>query len=342
MNTIDLRSDTVTQQPQSMREAMYHAIVGDDVYEEDPTIIELEELAAKMMGKEAAAFVCSGTMGNQLAIMSHTQRGDQILLGENSHVMVHEVGAPAILSSVTMRTIFNENDMIYPEDISKYTTDDDIHVPKTSLLCLENALANGTVVSLENMKSCYHTAKELGLNIHLDGARIFNAAEYLGCEVSEIASYADSVMFCLSKGLCAPVGSMLVGTHEFIKKAKKNRKLLGGGMRQAGFLAACGLIAINEMPKRLKEDHENAQYLASELQTINGFELNKDNVHINMLFFKVDIPNFDYKNFQEYLLSNNIKIGAYSVTEGYRFVTHYGIGKEDIDIAIKTIKDYFK
>ena len=342
MNWIDLRSDTVTQQPQSMREAMYHAVVGDDVYEEDPTIIELEQLAAKIMGKEAAVFVCSGTMGNQLAVMSHTQRGDQILLGENAHIIGHEVGAPAVLAAVTMRTIHNENDWIYPKDILKYTTEDDIHVPTTSLLCLENALANGTVVTLDNMKDCYDTAKQLNLNVHLDGARIFNVAEHLGCDVSEIAKYTDSVMFCLSKGLCAPVGSMLVGTHEFIKKAKKNRKLIGGGMRQAGFLAACGLIAINDMPKRLKEDHENAQYLASELAKFDGIIVKKENVHINMVFFKIDLPDFDFKAFEEHLRNNNVKTGGYSVADGYRFVTHYGIEKTEIDTVIAIIKDYLK
>ena len=339
MRLIDLRSDTVTLQPQSMRDAMYVAEVGDDVYEDDPTVRQLESLAASVLGKEAAAFVCSGTMGNQLAIMSQTNRGDQIILGANAHIVAHEVGAAAVLSGVNFKTVANSSDWIYPDDIVKNTTADDIHMPRTSLLCLENALANGSVVSLYNMKKCYQTAKQLGLNIHLDGARIFNAAQYLGCDVKEIAQYADSVMFCLSKGLCAPVGSILAGNMNFIKKVKRNRKMIGGGLRQAGYLAACGIIAINDMTKRLDEDHQNAQYLALELSKLENIEIALERVQINMVFFDIVKPDFDHSAFDSYLLENGIKSGGYT-SDGYRFVTHYGITKEDIDTVITVMKNF--
>ena len=340
MKWIDLRSDTVTQQPNSMRGAMYDAVVGDDVYEDDPTVAELETLAAEVMGKEAAAFVCSGTMGNQLAIMSHTNRGDQIILGANSHIVIHEVGAAAILSAVNYKAVNNDNDWVYPHDILNSVTPDDIHEPKTGLVCLENALANGTVVSLYNMKKCYQMANELNLPVHLDGARIFNAAEYLGCDVKDIAKHADSVMFCLSKGLCAPMGSMLVGTKEFIKSVKRNRKLLGGGLRQAGFMAACGIISIKEMGKRLHEDHKNARILAKNLSKFENFRVNIDSVQINMIFFDIDIPDFDHLHFKEYLLKNKVKTSGYSNKEGYRFVTHYGIDADDITFVLQTIHNY--
>ena len=339
MRWIDLRSDTVTLQPQSMRDAMYNAEVGDDVYEDDPTMRELEVLAANIVGKEAAAFVCSGTMGNQLAIMSQTNRGDQIIVGSNAHIVVHEVGAAAVLSGVNLKTVSNRNDWIYPDDIIKQNTPDDIHMPRTSLLCLENALANGTVVSLYNMKKCYQTAKQLGLNIHLDGARIFNAAQYLGCDVKEIAQYTDSVMFCLSKGLCAPVGSILAGNRNFIKTVKRNRKMIGGGLRQSGYLGACGIIALNDMTKRLEEDHQNAQFLATELSQLESIEVNLESVQINMVFFDIKKPNFDHDAFNQYLLDNGIKSGGYS-SDGYRFVTHYGITRQDIETTINVIKNY--
>ena len=205
---------------------------------------------------------------------------------------------------------------------------------------MENALSNGKVMPLSLMKENYTIAKEHHINVHLDGARLFNAAAYLKCDPKEITQYTDSVMFCLSKGLCAPVGSMIAGSREFIERARKNRKLLGGGMRQAGILAAAGLIALNEMTLRLEEDHQNALYLANELQKTGLFSVKLEDIHINMVFFDVVNPNFDFKAFEEYLLKHNVKINPNY--NGYRFVTHYWITREDIDTLITLIKNYAK
>ncbi|MCL2285647.1 MAG: threonine aldolase family protein, partial [Firmicutes bacterium] len=223
MKPIDLRSDTVTHPTEEMRHAMATAIVGDDVYEDDPTVIELEKLSAEMTGYEAALFTPSGTMANQLAIMAHTKRGDEIILGQNSHIVAHEVGGAAILSNVSYRIVNNPCDTISGQDIHAMVRGDDIHYPDTGLVCLENALSNGMVVSVEKMREVYVAAKEYNLPIHLDGARLFNAAVHLGVDVKEITQHCDSTMFCLSKGLCAPVGSMLCGSRAFINKARKYR-----------------------------------------------------------------------------------------------------------------------
>lgn len=239
---IDLRSDTVTQPTQQMREAMYHAQVGDDVYGDDPTMKELEEKAARMLGKEAALFVASGTMGNAIAVMSHTQRGNEIILSDTAHIVAHEVGGAAILSQAFIRTLHFENGIFDAEQIRAAIRDrENIHYPRTGLICVEEPLATGKVVPLEKLRQVYMMAQQEKIPVHLDGARIFNAATALGVDVKEIAACADSVMFCLSKGLCAPVGSILVGSKEYIEQARRYRKLLGGGMRQCGFLAAAGL-----------------------------------------------------------------------------------------------------
>jgi len=241
---------------------MAKAVVGDDVYGDDPTLCLLEKKAAEYSAKEAALFVPSGTMGNQVAVMTHTKRGNEIIAEENCHIVQHEVGAAAVLSGVMVRTVKGNMGIMDPQDIEKAIRGDDIHYPPTGLICMENALSNGTVVPLSRMKEIYSIAKERNIPVHLDGARLFNAAATLGVDASQITQYTDSVMFCLSKGLCAPVGSMLAGSRQFVDKARKNRKLLGGGMRQAGILAAAGLIALEKMTKRLPEDHENAKYMA--------------------------------------------------------------------------------
>jgi len=340
MRYIDLRSDTVTMPTDEMRKAMAAAPVGDDVYEDDPTIKKLEELAARMAGKEAALFVPSGTMGNQLAIMSHTSYGDEIIVGANSHIVVHEVGAAARLSGVSYAIVDNPDDRIYAKDIIRKIRTDDIHHPRTGLVCLENALANGTVVPLDIMKEAYETAKANGLPVHTDGARLFNAAAALGVDASEIARYTDSIMFCLSKGLCAPVGSMLAGSVEFINRARKHRKLLGGGMRQAGILAAAGIIALEEMTKRLSTDHENAKYMMERLMEMPEISLKPENVQIDMVYFEIRKEDFDAAAFTEYLLTNGVKINNDWPLE-FRYVAHYDISKDDIDKVIGLMKDYF-
>lgn len=331
---IDLRSDTVTQPTDEMRKAMLTAEVGDDVYGDDPTMVKLEKLAAEIVGKEAALFVPSGTMGNQLAIMSHTRHGDEIILGEHAHIVAHEVGAAAALSGVSLRTIKNSNDFVYASDIKRAFRPDDIHMPKTGLVCLENALSNGTVVPLDVMKEAYDTAKELGVPVHTDGARLFNAAAALGVSAGDIAENTDSIMFCLSKGLCAPVGSILAGTKEFIDIARKKRKMLGGGMRQVGFLAACGIIALEKMTKRLDTDHRNAKLLATKLTQFPYVSLDMSKVQINMVFFSVDKPMEVQNSLQSRLYEKGIKING--PEDGFfRFVTNNDVLETDIDYIVE-------
>ena len=341
MKTIDLRSDTVTLQPKEMIDAMANAEVGDDVYREDPTINRLEEKAAKLVGKPAALFVLSGVMGNQLAIRSQTHHGDAALVGASSHLYTHETGAIAAFSGVLPVPCSNVDDCIYPEDIEAHTEGPDIHVPPITLLCMENALGNGTVVPLELMKANYAMAKERGWNVHLDGARLFNAALALGKTPAEIAHYTDTVSFCLSKGLSAPVGSILAGPKETIEKARRYRKMIGGGIRQGGYLAAAGIYALDHMVGRLSEDHENARYLADGLSKIPGIELELDKVQINMVFFKINVPNYDAKSLRKYLQKNGV-VTLPPEHGQYRFVTHYGITKDDCDTVIHLIKEYLK
>lgn len=338
MKYIDLRSDTVTQPTEEMRQAMYDTEVGDDVYEDDPTVNKLEKLAAEMVRKEAALFVPSGTMGNQIAIMSHTKMGDEIIVGLNSHIVQSEVGAAARLSGVSYAIVDNPDKRIHKEDVLGKIRTEDIHNPDTGLLCLENALADGTVVSLEEMKELYKTAHDNNIPVHLDGARLFNAATYLEVFAKEITQYTDSVTFCLSKGLCSPIGSLLCGTKEFIRKARRMRKLLGGGMRQAGILAACGIISLEKMVNRLQEDHDNAKYLATKLNELEDFSVDMNKVQINIVFCEVTNEDFDFKGFAEKLLEKRIKTNQ---GEGntIRFVTNNDVSKEDIDYVIECINE---
>lgn len=338
MRYIDLRSDTVTQPTDEMREAMAKAIVGDDVYGDDPTVNLLEEKAAEYAGKEAALFVPSGTMGNQLAVMTHTKRGNEIIAEENCHIIQHEVGAVAILSSAMVRTIRGEKGVMNPQDVLNAIRGNDIHYPETGLICMENALSNGTVVPLEVMKEIYTIARNHNIPVHLDGARLFNAAAYLGVDAAQITQYTDSVMFCLSKGMCAPVGSMLAGSKEFIEKARKNRKILGGGMRQAGILAAAGLIALEKMSKRLHIDHENAKYLAERLMSIPGIKLDYKDVQIDMVFFDMEETGISSDKIVDELFKKGIKING---AEGglMRFVTNNDVTREDIDYTVQCIKE---
>lgn len=338
MSFIDLRSDTVTMPTPEMREAMANALVGDDVYQDDPTVNKLEELAAKMLGMEAALFVPSGTFGNQLALFTHTKRGQEVIIGKNNHVVVHEVGGSAVIAGVQLRTIDTDNGKMDPQVVEKSIRADDIHEPETGLICVENAHSVGTVIPLENLKAIKAIGEKHNIPVHMDGARIFNAAVSSGVDVKEIASCADTIMFCLSKGLAAPVGSMLVGNKKFIEKARKNRKLLGGGMRQVGILAAAGIIALEKMTLRLNEDHENAKYLADELSKIPGISVCFDKLDIDMAFFEISEDIISSKKFVEKLFEKNIKINGIDNGE-YRFVTHVGITRSDIDYVIKCIKD---
>jgi len=286
MNLIDLRSDTVTWPTPAMRKAMAEAPVGDDVYGDDPTVNELEARAAARVGKEAALLVPSGTFGNQLALFAWCPRGTEVILGEQCHIIQHEAGAASVIAGVQVRPVDAPTGLLDPEAVRSRIRGDDIHFPPTSLVCLENAHSSGRVVPLRAMDEVRAVARANGLPIHLDGARLFNAATSLGVEPAELASRADSVMFCLSKGLCAPIGSILAGPRDFIDSARRKRKIMGGGMRQAGVLAAAGLIALDEMTKRLGEDHENARELARLLAGIPGVTVDLESVEINMVFFK--------------------------------------------------------
>lgn len=339
MRYIDLRSDTVTEPTQEMRNAMRDSVVGDDVFWSDPTVIRLEELAAKRIKKEAALFMPTGSMGNLVAVLTHTNPGDEIVAGAYSHIVRHELGAAARFGGVGFALADNPNTFVYPEDVERLILPEDFFNPKTTLVCLENALYNGEVVPLDIMQGCYKTAKNRGVPVHLDGARVFNAAVSLNVDVTELSACCDSVMFCLSKGLCAPVGSMLCGDSNFIAEARKFRKMLGGGMRQAGVLAACGILALEKMTSRLKEDHDNAHYLEEKLAEIPGIHTEPEKVQINMVFWKTDIKDFDSSRFVEFMYSKGIRV--LPVMDGaYRFVTNNDISKQDVDAAVNGLKGY--
>ncbi len=342
MRYIDIRSDTVTQPTQEMRDAMFKAEVGDDVYDEDPTMKKLEEYAAEIVGKEDALFVPSGTFGNQLSIFTHCERGNEVILDDSCHIVVHEVGAASVIAGVQLRTINSDNGVMSPKDIKNRIRkeEEDLHFPSTGLICLENAHSNGRVIPLENMKEISEIAHENGIPVHLDGARVFNAATYLNVDPREITQYCDSVMFCLSKGLCAPVGSLLAGSKDFIQKAKKKRKLMGGGLRQAGFLAAAGLVGLEKMRFRLKEDHENARYLGEKLSEIPEISVNLDDIHINMVFFTIN-EDINFREMVSFFLEKGIKINP-PENGKFRFVTNYWVSKKDVDYIVETMKEYLK
>ncbi len=335
MNYIDLRSDTVTKPTLAMRAAMAAAEVGDDVYGDDPTVNELERLAAEMLGKEAAMFVTSGTMGNQLGIMSQTRRGDEIIAGAQSHIVMHEVGAAAVLSGVSIRQIDYPNCVPVPEMIAARIRPDDIHEPPTALICIENALANGRVVPLETMAEIRKIADANNLPIHMDGARVFNAATALGVDVKEITQYTDTLSCCLSKGLCSPVGAIFAGPKATVARARKWRKLLGGGMRQAGILAAAGIISLKDMTKRLGEDHRNARRMAELLNAIDGVSVDMDSVQINMVFFKLDRPAALKDALPDMMKEKGVIISPEELGE-FRFVTSNDVSAKDVEYAVST------
>lgn len=335
---IDFRSDTVTKPTKEMREAMYHAIVGDDVYEDDPTIKKLEDLAAEITGKEAGLFVASGTMGNQLSIYTHTNRGDEIICGTKSHIKRYEVGASAVISGVSYQLIEEKDGMMPIRLIESGIRGDDVHYPNSSLICLENAHGSGVVLPIEYMKEVYELAQKNGLKVHLDGARLFNAATHLNVEAKEITAYTDSVTFCLSKGLAAPIGSVMCGSRDFIEKARKGRKLLGGGMRQVGVLGAPGIIALEQMRLRLSEDHDNAQYLANKLNEIPGFKVEMNNLDINMVFVN---SSYNWEEIIEYVKQFDIVLGGYSGSQ-LRIAMHNDISRENIDFLLLKMKEYVK
>ena len=335
---IDLRSDTLTNPTQSMRDAMATAEVGDDVFQEDPTVQKLETLSAEIMGKEAALFVPSGCMGNLISILSHCGRGDEILLGDRSHISLYEVGGVAALGGVHPRPLPNNNDGTISIDLlEKGIRHSDIHCPPTRLICLENThnFCQGSPITPEYMTEVRKIANKFGLKIHLDGARIFNAAVALGVPVAKLTEKVDSVMFCLSKGLSAPVGSLVCGSSEFIVKARKARKMVGGGMRQVGHIAAAGLIAITEQVDRLQEDHDNAKFLASQLSDLDGIEVDVTRIKTNIIFFK--LTGIDGEVLLNQLEQNQIKI-LMTDADVFRAVLHREVSKEQVQTVVKTFQ----
>lgn len=334
---IDLRSDTVTKPTEEMRKAMYSAEVGDDVYKEDPTVRELEETAAEILGKEAALFVTSGTQGNQIAVLTHSRPGQELLLEEESHIFYYESGAVAALAGVQTRTIPGVRGAMEPKEVLNAIRTEDIHYPETGLICLENThnRAGGAVVPVENMEAIYSIAQANKVPVHLDGARLFNAAAAAGVDVKEFAKYTDTVQICLSKGLGAPVGSIIAGNAEFITTARKWRKRLGGGMRQAGVIAAPGLIALTKMKDRLGEDQWNARVLAEAIETIPGMKLARQ-PETNIVVADVKGLNITSDVFVERLRSEGVISGTFGPTF-VRFVTHYDVTEDQIQEAIDAI-----
>ncbi|WP_293759736.1 low-specificity L-threonine aldolase [uncultured Aquitalea sp.] len=339
MPWIDFRSDTVTQPTPAMREAMMTAEVGDDVYGDDPTVARLEALAAERLGKEAALFVPTGNFGNQLAIFTHCQRGNEVILGDDCHIVWHETGGAAVIGGVQLRTIASRDGVLPPEEIEqRIRVGEDVHWPRTGLICLENAHSNGRVIPLDIMARTADIARRTGVPVHLDGARVFNAAAHLGCDVREITRHVDTVMCCLSKGLAAPVGSILAGSADFIRKARYNRKLLGGGWRQAGVLAAPGIIALTEMTERLAEDHANARYLAEQLAGMPCVEVALDDVHINMVWFRFT-ADIDVAELMAALGKAGIKANPPEAGR-MRFVTHWQTDRAAVEALVEVMRDF--
>jgi len=338
MKRIDVRSDTVTRPTDEMRSAMANALVGDDVYGDDPTVNRMQEMAAEILGKEAALFVPSGTMGNQICIMANTRRGDDVIVLRHAHVLEHEAGAASVLSGITFNVDDSEDGIMHAEHLLKHIHEDDIHQPPTTLLCHENPLATGQAVPLDIAGQTYRTAKELGLMVHMDGARIFNAAAALGVKPAEIAACTDTVMACLSKGLCAPVGSIIAGSADFIKQAIRCRKLLGGGMRQVGVLAAAGIIGLETMSLRTGEDNDNADKLADRLSKTPGIRVNRPGIPINMVFFAVEAEETLLRALPDRMLEKHgILMNGCEAGE-FRFVAHHDVTLEDLLYAVDCLE----
>lgn len=337
MDLIDLRSDTVTKPTPAMREAMAKAEVGDDVFGDDPTVNSLQEMAADLMGKEAGLFVPSGTMGNLAALLAHCQRGDEVIIGHKNHSFLFEAGGLSALGGIHSCQLQNQPDgSILPSDIESAIRPDDPHDPITRLVCLENThnRCGGTVQTAEVTRRMADVAHQHGLKVHLDGARIFNAAAALGVSARELAVPADSVTFCLSKGLCAPVGSVLCGDTEFIRKAHRARKMLGGGMRQAGILAAAGIVALEKMTSRLGEDHRRARKLAEGLQANPRIRMEQGMPATNMVFF--DLGSEVRKSTMQ-IEREMHELGILVHASGprqFRLVTHYWIDDRAVDRTV--------
>jgi threonine aldolase len=334
---VDLRSDTVTHPTEEMRRAMMDAMVGDDQYGEDPTVNELERQAAALLGKEAAVYVASGTMGNLSALLAHCGRGDEAIVGSESHILWYEMGGISTLGGIPIFTVANDaGGRLAPMDVANAIREPRAGYPRTGVVCLENTQnrCGGAVLTVEDMRGVRMVAHDRGVPVHLDGARIFNAAAALGVSAEALATEVDSVQFCLSKGLGCPVGSVVAGTEEFVHKVRSQRKVLGGAMRQAGVIAAAGLVAFETMIQRLPEDHQRAKRLATGLAAIDGVEIDLNRVQSNIIVFKV--AGVDHAAFIESLKAEGLLVSNYGL-RGVRMVTHYQITDADIDFAVNTV-----
>jgi len=335
---VDIRSDTITQPTASMRQAMSEAEVGDDVFGEDPTVNRLEEMVAKRLGKEAALFVASGTMANLVSQLTHCGRGNEMILGDQSHMFVYEQGGCAALGGIHPRILENMPDgTIALEDIEAAIRPDNVHFPRTKLIVLENThnRCNGSSLDVGYIHSVSELAGRYGLKLHVDGARLFNASAALGVDAKDLVADADSVSICLSKGLAAPVGSVVSGNSDFISEARRNRKVVGGGMRQAGILAAAGIVALTEMVDRLADDHENARKLAEGLANMEGLFIDPDVVTTNIVYVDVTHPAITAQIMAERLHSRGIRLLP-TGPKRLRAVTNYQVTSSDIDYALDT------
>ncbi|MHB0858857.1 MAG: low-specificity L-threonine aldolase [Anaerolineae bacterium] len=340
MAKIDLRSDTVTLPTPAMREAMYRAELGDDVYGEDPMVNRLQEMSAERMGMEAGLFVASGTMGNLVALLTHCRRGDEVILGDQAHIFAYEAGGISVLGGAMAHTVPNQPDgTLDPLAVEAAVRGDNIHFPRTRVVCLENThnRCGGAVLNPAQMAAIKAVAHRHGLAVHLDGARVFNAAVALGIPVREIAAQVDTVQFCFSKGLAAPVGSMICGPRDFIAEARRNRKLVGGGMRQAGVLAAAGIVALEQMVDRLAEDHENAHALAVGLSETSGLVVDPDSVQTNIVMLGLSRSDITAERLAAALGAQGVLVSVMDPTR-MRAVTHYGITRQDTEQAVQTIR----
>ena len=337
---VDLRSDTVTLPTEEMFEAIKEAELGDDVYGEDPTVNRLEEIAAEKMGKESALLVTSGTQGNLVSLLAHTKMGDEVILEEESHIYNFEVGGLSAIGGLIPKPLKGTLGALDPGDVRGALRHRDIHVPETTLICLENthSRSGGTIITLGQIRAVGDVAREHGIKVHMDGARIFNAAVALDIDVKELVEDVDSVMFCLSKGLCAPIGSIVAGDEAFIERARKMRKMLGSGMRQAGVIAAPGIIALEKMADRLREDHENARLLAQGLSRVKGISIDLMTVQTNIVNVEIGELGMGTDCFLKTLEEYGVK--ALTIDEDIiRMVTHRDIGREDVEYTCRVVEE---
>jgi threonine aldolase len=340
LDLVDLRSDTVTLPTEEMLEAIRHAKLGDDVYGEDPTVNELEALAAERMGMEAAVLMPSGTMANLVSLMSNAKRGDLVILEAEAHMYWYEVGGISAIAGLLPWPLKSKFGMLDPLDVEAAIRPKNVHFPEPTLVCVENThnRHGGTVAKPEQVRDVGEVARAHNMRLYMDGARIFNAAVALGVDVKEFTRHVDNLMFCLSKGLSCPVGSLVVGSKDFVERARKNRKVLGGGMRQAGIIAAAGIVALDKMVYRLADDHRNARFLAEGCAKVDGLRVDLARVQSNMVVLDVSGVSADEMVFCSKLKEKDVLAG--SVGKGrIRLVTHYGIDRADVERALDVIRE---